>query len=103
MVTLNMSVAVAIVRGPQDGLAMIAPLESDPRVAEHHRVSAVKGHLLDLAGRHAEASVAFEAAARRTASLPEKRFLASRATALRQRAGVASAAAPAPPSQPADA
>jgi len=41
---------------------------------------AVRGHLLDMAGSAASASDAYHAAARRTASVPEKRYLEMRAS-----------------------
>jgi predicted RNA polymerase sigma factor len=86
MVTLNMAVAVGMVEGPEAGLEFLAPLESDRRVADHHLLYAVKGHLLDRAGQPEAASTAFESAGRRTASMPEKRFLAGRAAELARRA-----------------
>jgi hypothetical protein len=42
-------------------------------------VMGADGHLLDMAGRPEAASDACHAAARRTASVPEKRFLEMRA------------------------
>jgi predicted RNA polymerase sigma factor len=82
MITLNHAVAVAMVRGPQAGLERIAGLERDPRVAEHHRLEAVRAHLLELAGDQAAARASYQKAARRTRSLPEQRYLESRAARL---------------------
>jgi predicted RNA polymerase sigma factor len=89
MVTLNHAVALAIVRGPRAGLEMLDTLDRDGRLAGHHRLDAVRGHLLEMAGDHAQAREAYRAAARRTTSLPERRYLEARARALRSpRAGV---------------
>jgi predicted RNA polymerase sigma factor len=80
MVSLNHAVAVAMVDGPQAGLAMLADL--DARLAESHRLDAVRAHLLERAGDAAGARAAYLAAARRTTSLPEQRYLEGRAAAL---------------------
>ena len=80
MATINRCVAVGMVHGPLAGLDLLATVEGDRRVADHHLVYAVRGHLLDIAGRPEAAARAFEVAARRTASLPEKRFLRQRAS-----------------------
>jgi len=81
MVTLNRIVAVAMVRGPRDGLRELAGAEAEPALAGHHRVDAVRAHLLDLAGDREAAGAAYRLAARRTLSLPERRYLESRAAA----------------------
>jgi len=82
MVTLNQAVAVAMADGPDAGLAMLAGLDDDPRLASHHRLDAVRGHLLELAGQPAAAREAYLRAARRTTSRPEQRYLHDRAAAL---------------------
>ena len=81
MATLNRALAVAMVSGPDAGLDLLAALDSDERVARHHRLYAMRGHLLELAGSLPDARAAFEEAARRTASGPEKRYLLRRARA----------------------
>jgi len=78
-VTLNRAVAVAMVQGPERGLAELATLARDPRMARHHRYHAVRGHLLDRAGRAAEAADAYRLAARLTTNGPERRYLTARA------------------------
>lgn len=83
MVTLNRIVAVAMVHGPGSGLDELSVAEVDPALAEHHRAAAVRAHLLDLAGDHVAARDAYRLAARRTRSLPEQRYLESRATLAR--------------------
>ncbi|MEV4757909.1 DUF6596 domain-containing protein [Micromonospora sp. NPDC049559] len=82
MVTLNRAVAVAMVRGPAAGLELLATLESDNRMARHHRLLATRAHLLELADRRAEAAADYRAAARRATSLPERRHLTVRAARL---------------------
>jgi predicted RNA polymerase sigma factor len=82
MVTLNHAVAVAMVRGPRAGLELLATLDADERMAGHHRLVAVRAHLLEMAGDHAAAVAGYRAAARRTTSLPEQRYLEARAARL---------------------
>ncbi|MCU7727034.1 sigma-70 family RNA polymerase sigma factor [Actinoplanes sp. KI2] len=79
MTTLNRAVATAMVHGPAAGLALVAGLESDRRLARHHRLLATRAHLRQLAGDLAGAAGDYREAARRTASLPERRYLTARA------------------------
>ncbi len=81
MATVNRALAVAMVHGPDAGLDLLASLDGDSRVARHHRLFAMRGHLLEMDGAPAAARAAFEEAARRTASAPEKRYLLRRANA----------------------
>ncbi|MFI5734629.1 RNA polymerase sigma factor [Kribbella sp. NPDC051587] len=80
MVTLNRIVAVAMVHGPTAGLALLDDL--DPALTNHHRVPAVRAHLLELAGDPHAARTAYLQAARQTQSTPEQHYLQSRAEAL---------------------
>jgi RNA polymerase sigma factor (sigma-70 family) len=82
VVTLNHAVAVAMVRGPDAGLDLLAPLDADERIAGHHRLAAVRGHLLEMAGDREAARTAYRTAARRTTSMPEQRYLEGRAAQL---------------------
>ena len=82
MVALNRIVAVAMVHGPQAGLQQLGAAEAEPALGGHHRVDAVRAHLLELAGDHGSARDAYELAARRTLSVPEQRYLKSRAAQL---------------------
>lgn len=91
MVTLNRAVAVAMVSGPRAGLDLLRPLDDDPRTADHHRLWAVRAHLLEQAGDVPAAVDAYHRAARLTTSLPERRYLDTRATRL---------APPTPPDDP---
>ena len=79
MVTLNRIVAVAMVHGPDAGLEQLTAAEAHPALARHHRVAAVRAHLLELAGDKEAARAAYRLAARLTLSLPEQRYLESRA------------------------
>ncbi|MBP2320013.1 RNA polymerase sigma factor (sigma-70 family) [Kibdelosporangium banguiense] len=82
MVALNRIVAVAMVHGAETGLTQLSAAESDPALAGHHRVHAVRAHLLDISGDTAAARTQYELAARRTLSEPEQRYLTSRAAQL---------------------
>jgi RNA polymerase sigma factor (sigma-70 family) len=82
MVTLNHAVAVAELRGPEAGLALLTTLDDDERLEKHHRLAAVRGHLLEMAGDRDAARESYRLAARRTTSLPEQRYLEERAERL---------------------
>jgi predicted RNA polymerase sigma factor len=82
MVTLNHAVALAMVKGPQAGLHLLATLDADDRMAAHHRLAAVRAHLLEMAGSRTEAAEWYSLAARRTTSLPEQRYLEQKAAAM---------------------
>jgi RNA polymerase sigma factor (sigma-70 family) len=80
MITLNRIVAMAMVHGPLTALDALIAAEGDPALSGHHRVHAVRAHLLDLLGEREAARAEYEIAARRTLSVPEQRYLHSRAT-----------------------
>jgi RNA polymerase sigma factor (sigma-70 family) len=82
VVTLNRAVAVAMVNGPLAGLAVLGTLDGDERMAHNHRLEAVRGHLLERAGDLAAARDSYRKAARMTASIPERRYLALKAARL---------------------
>ncbi len=82
MVSLNRAVAVAMVAGPDAGLDLLAALESDRRLAGHHRLHATRAHLLEMAGDATGAVASYREAARRTTSVPERRYLLARAARL---------------------
>jgi predicted RNA polymerase sigma factor len=71
-----------MVDGPQAGLALLESLDHDQRLAAHHRLAAVRAHLLDMDGQAAAARESYLDAARRTTSLPERRYLRDRAARL---------------------
>ena len=82
MIRLNRAVALAMVRGPEAALDLLKTLDDDPSIAEYHRLHAVRAHLLELAGDRVAARSSFQAAARRTTSLPEHRYLEAQAARL---------------------
>lgn len=80
MVELNYAVAVAMVRGPEAGLALVGELEG--LLAGHYRLEAVRGHLLERTGDRAGARAAFLRAVSGTGSLPERSYLLGKAAAM---------------------
>ncbi|MFF4595554.1 RNA polymerase sigma factor [Amycolatopsis sp. NPDC001319] len=79
VVTLNRAIAVAMVDGPAAALALLATVADDSRLKQGHRLDAVRAHLLELAGDTDAAHAHYLRAAKRTSSLPERRYLQSRA------------------------
>jgi RNA polymerase sigma factor (sigma-70 family) len=84
MVVLNEAVALAMVDGPRSGLDLLDALAADDRMAGHHRLAAVRAHLLEQAGDRDSAREQYALAARRTTSLPEQRYLQAREARLRR-------------------
>ncbi len=82
MVLLNHAIAYAMVHGPKEGLRILETLDADTRLAKHHRLDAVRAHLLELAGDPASAIDHYRSAARRTASVPEQNYLLTQAARL---------------------
>ncbi|MFD7447735.1 RNA polymerase sigma factor [Kitasatospora sp. NPDC059827] len=82
MVTLNRAVALAELNGPRAGLDLLATLDADRRLADHHRLLSVRAHLLERSGDRAAAYDHYRRAAKATASLAEQRFLDARARRL---------------------
>jgi predicted RNA polymerase sigma factor len=82
MVTLNRIVAVSEVYGPRAALEQLSTASSDPALAGHHRLHAVRAHLLEAAGDRDAAAVEFRLAARGTLSAPEQRYLEAQAARL---------------------
>ena len=80
MVTLNRAVAAAMAQGPSAGLALLDGLEE--RLGDHHRLHAVRAHLLELAGDTGNAVVEFRAAAARTTNIREQHYLTTQAARL---------------------
>ncbi|GLY77091.1 RNA polymerase sigma factor [Actinoallomurus iriomotensis] len=74
-VTLNHAVAVAMAHGPTVGLALLDPLLTEPAMRRHHRLYAVRAHLLELNGEVEAAAENYRRAAQVTTSLPEQRYL----------------------------
>jgi len=83
VVTLNRAVAVANVHGPRAGLATLATIATDAKMAHTHRLDAVRGHLLELAGDYDGARESYRRAMRGTASPAEQRYLSLQEANLR--------------------
>jgi len=83
MVALNRAIAAAMVDGPAVGLALLEPLEEP--LAGHHRLHAVRAHLLEMAGEVEAAIAEYRTAASRTTSLPEQHYLTTQAARLNER------------------
>lgn len=76
MVTLNRIVALAMVHGADAGLQALT--RAEPALGRHHRIAAVRAHLLDLAGHPEQARDHYAEAARTTLNLAERRYLQTR-------------------------
>lgn len=75
MVRLNRAVAVAVVEGPAEGLALLEGLE----LHDSHRLHAVRAHLHEDAGDLAEAARCYAAAAARADNARERDYLVEQA------------------------
>jgi RNA polymerase sigma factor (sigma-70 family) len=82
MVKLNHAVAAAMVHGPAKGLELLQALNSDTRIAGHHRLDAVRAHLLEMAGDYPAAITHYRIAASRTTSIAEQNYLIAQAAQL---------------------
>jgi len=80
IVTLNRAVAAAMVDGPKAGLALLEGLEG--RLPAHHRLDAVRAHLLEMDGDSEAAIANYRTAAGRTTSEAERNYLLTRAARL---------------------
>ncbi len=74
--------AVAQLDGPAAALTVLETVASDPRLTAQHRLFAVRAHLLEQLGDSNAAATEFRKAAHRTTSLPEQRYLLTRAAML---------------------
>jgi predicted RNA polymerase sigma factor len=84
MVMLNHAVAAAMVRGPSAGLELLNALDADGRLTGHHRLDAVRAHLLEMSGDYQAAIAHYRVAAGRTTSMPERNYLTTQAARLRE-------------------
>ena len=82
MVTLNHAIAAAMVHGPVHGLTLLRALDTDPRLASHYRLAAVRAHLLERTGDYEAAIEHYRVAAARTTSIPERNYLMTQAARL---------------------
>ncbi|MEU4085265.1 RNA polymerase sigma factor [Streptomyces aureus] len=87
LVTLNRAVALAMTDGPATALELLDRLEARDRnpLAGHHRMHAVRAHLLEMAGQPAPALHHYREAAALTTSTPEQRYLTTKAARLYER------------------
>jgi len=81
VVSLNRAIAAAMVHGPAEGLTLLGAL--DERLPRHYRLDAVRAHLFEMVGDVEAAVKHYRAAASRTTSVPEQRYLTKRAARLR--------------------
>lgn len=82
MVALSHAIATAMVHGPEAGLELLRALEGDARLSGHHRLDAVRAHLLERAGDHEAAIEHYRRAASRTTNVPEQTYLMTQAARL---------------------
>ena len=82
MIMLNHAVAAAMVHGPRKGLELLRALDSDTRLAERHRLEAVRAHLLEMVGDHEAAITHYRIAASRATSMSERNYLMMQAARL---------------------
>ena len=75
MVILNHAIATAMVHGASKGLELLEALDADERVSGHHRLAAVRAHLLEMAGDKCAAIEQYRVAAAQTTNLPERNYL----------------------------
>jgi len=78
VIALNHAIAHAMVHGAPAGLALVDALAASGRLTGHHRLHAVRAHLLEMTGDRAAAASEYRTAAERTANLPEQRYLFDR-------------------------
>jgi RNA polymerase sigma factor (sigma-70 family) len=82
MVKLNHAIAAAMVHGPSAGLELLNALDADGRLTGHHRLDAVRAHLLEMSGNLEAAIAHYRIAAGRTTSVPERNYLITQAARL---------------------
>jgi len=82
VVKLNRAVAVAMVHGPAEALALVTALAADSRIAGHYRLDAVRAHLCRMSGDLEQAAACYVAAANGTANMAERDYLLTKASEL---------------------
>lgn len=86
VVELNRAVAVAMARGPQEGLRLTDELLDEPSLRDYALLPTVRGDLLEKLGRFDDAHAQFKLAAELTRNAREKSLLLSRVEQCAQRA-----------------
>ncbi|HMD02391.1 MAG TPA: RNA polymerase sigma factor [Candidatus Baltobacteraceae bacterium] len=79
VVELNRAVAIAMAFGPEEGLALVDALTSEPALRSYHLLPSVRADLLAKLHRFDEARVEFERAASLTRNARERQVLLARA------------------------
>jgi predicted RNA polymerase sigma factor len=79
VIEINRAVAHAMVFGPEAGLEILDGLAGEPALEAYHLLPAVRGDLLERAGRHREASEAFHRAAQLAKNSRDQSVLCARA------------------------
>lgn len=82
MVRLSHTIALAMVKGPAAGLAVLDELAMDKSLSNSYRTEATRAHLLERAGMREKAIVHFRRAAGLTPSVAERNFLLLQASRL---------------------
>jgi len=80
---LNRAVAVAMVEGPQSGLAIIEKLANDGELDDYHLLYAARADLLRRMGSRAEAAKSYVQALALVTNAPERRYLERRLVEVR--------------------
>lgn len=83
VVELNRAVAVGFAQGPEAGLAVVERVAAAGQLGSYPQLHAVRGDLLDRAGRHTDAAGAFERAADLTRNDTERSLYTRRAAEAR--------------------
>ncbi|RJS27575.1 RNA polymerase subunit sigma-24 [Corallococcus sp. H22C18031201] len=78
VVELNRAAAVAMARGPAQGLALVDDLEASGRLGGYHLLPAARADLLRRLERWKEAATAYQRALALVRTQPERRFLEER-------------------------
>jgi len=77
-VALNAAVALAMVEGPEMGLAAIEQVAAGGDLGDYHLLHSAQADLLRRLGRGAEAGAAYRRALALVGTSPERRFLERR-------------------------
>jgi RNA polymerase sigma-70 factor, ECF subfamily len=78
VVELNRAVAVAMSRGPAEGLALVEDLESSGKLGGYHLLPATRADLLRRLGRRTDAVSAYEVALELAPTDAERRYIVRR-------------------------
>ena len=83
VVELNRAVAVAMCKGPQQGLALINDLLAREQLSDYHLAHSARADMCRRLGRIPEAGASYEKALALARQEPERRFLARRLAELK--------------------